>query len=231
MMNILIQSRIPRKKFFFQTFLAVERKDPFSYILTLMKIVEFPLVTSHLAFAYEQWKVIIRPGCCLIDATCGNGKDTLRLAQLIDQMGSVLALDIQGEAIEHTERLLSEQLSEQRRKQVHLFHQSHETFPKIAYQKPVQLIVYNLGYLPGGNKELTTLTKATLNSLNAAMSLLSPGGLICMTCYPGHEEGKKEQQALLSHLKGTSSNEWNIAFYRKMGSETAPSILLIKKEF
>ncbi len=207
------------------------RKAPFSYILRLMKIVEFALITSHLAFAYEQWKAVVRPGCCLIDATCGNGKDTLRLAQLIDGTGLVLALDIQRQAIEHSERLLSEHLSCEQRKQVHLVHQSHETFPKIAYQKPVQLIVYNLGYLPGGNKELTTMTEATLNSLNAAMSLLSPGGLICITCYPGHEEGKKEQQALLSHLKGTSSNEWNIAFYRKMGSETAPSILLIKKEF
>ena len=194
-----------------------------------MEITEYPLTSSHLKFAHEEWKIFLKEPCRVIDATCGNGRDTLKLAQLIDEKSSVIALDIQAKAIAQTERLLSENLTIEQRGRVHLFCQSHIQFPKLAHEKPVQLVVYNLGYLPGGDKNLTTITETTLLSLKEAMTLLHPGGLISITCYPGHLEGQWEQSALLQMLQDLPLSNWLIRFYRKALSETAPSLLFIHK--
>src|SRR6185436_10014836 len=74
-------------------------------------------------------------------------------------------------------------------------HQCHTQLPQ---DEKVKLIVYNLGYLPGGNKSLTTLTSTTLTSLNTAYALLAPGGALSITCYPGHPEGAREEAAIHS---------------------------------
>ncbi|NGX38291.1 MAG: hypothetical protein K1000chlam2_01464, partial [Chlamydiae bacterium] len=113
---------------------------------------------SHLDLAYEYWQKILRKDDWAIDATCGNGRDTARLAPLCQ---GLIALDIQEKAIENTRLLLEGK--------AHLFRQSHETFPPLAYEKPIRLIVYNLGYLPGGDKDLTTRVESTLKSLQNAL--------------------------------------------------------------
>src|SRR5690349_11651165 len=158
----------------------------------------FPLFSSHIDLAHHYWMQIVKKGDTVIDATCGNGKDTLILARLaLDEgQGRLIGLDIQSEALLRTKQLLCEHLSESLMERICLFEQSHVEFPKEIIDRSIRLIVYNLGYLPSGNKAVTTTATTTLISVERALDLLMPGGLLSITCYPGHDQGKKEEEAL-----------------------------------
>jgi hypothetical protein len=191
---------------------------------------DFPLFQSHLDLAHAYWKQILQPGDWAIDATCGNGNDTLKLVEILGSaLGGVIGIDLQQEAIEKTHELLSSKLSKESLGKVHLFTQSHASFPDIALKAPVRLIVYNLGYLPRGDKNLTTLTQTTLESVTRSLERIVPGGAISITCYPGHEEGAKEEIALLKMISSLSSDTWIACHHRFINREKAPSLLLIQK--
>lgn len=172
---------------------------------------------NHLTFAHAIWKAHLEPGDWAIDATCGNGQDTAILAQIT---ANVIALDIQPRAIE----------SASSRAQAHFFCQSHESFPSFCEGKRIQLIVYNLGYLPGGDKTLTTRVESTLMSIRAAQALIGDGGLISITCYPGHPEGAREQAALLDYVKKLPPQRWDCTHHTWENRQNSPSLLLIKKK-
>lgn len=136
-----------------------------------------------LTFAHEEWKKHLRPGNRAIDATCGNGHDTLILSTL--NLSHLYVFDIQEKPLKKQKRLgVRENIS------YHLG--CHSIF--LGVETSVNLIVYNLGYLPGGNKSLTTQAETTLKSLENGLNLLSSGGLISMTLYPGHSEGAREKR-------------------------------------
>ncbi len=188
------------------------------------------LFQSHLDYAHQAWKQIISPGDWAIDATCGNGKDTLFLAQLLaPQSGGLIALDIQECAIINTKQLLEKQLSPTQQASVHLCHQSHEAFPEMAYHKPIKIIVYNLGYLPGGNKSLTTLTPTTLISVKNALNLLVSQGLLSITCYPGHLEGAQEERALIEWASHLDPKLYIVCHLKWQNRKESPSLLMIQK--
>jgi SAM-dependent methyltransferase len=159
----------------------------------------------HLEKAHALWKEHLRPTDTAIDATCGNGKDTLVLARLLPE-GHLFALDIQPTALENTQKLLETHLPASQLSRIHLLLQSHACLPTPPNLK---LIVYNLGYLPGGNKNLTTQTASTLESFHHATELLPPGGAISLTTYPGHPEGLREHQTLLPLLHSLTT--WQIS--------------------
>lgn len=156
----------------------------------------------HLELVKKFWTRHLRSGDYAVDATCGNGHDTLFLAQ---QEGiSVVSLDIQKEALQNTALLLEKSLSLEVQKKVLLVEQSHSTFP--PFSKPPRLIIYNLGYLPGGDKNVTTKTETTLQSLRSALQILAPDGAISLMCYPGHAEGLLEQEAIINFLDSLKSS-------------------------
>lgn len=187
-----------------------------------------PLPGSHLEFAHSLWAKYLQGGAWAIDATCGQGRDTLYLARCLEGTeGGVIALDIQEEAILKTAQYLQQHLSPAGLAKVHLFHQSHEEFPPMAYKKPIQLIVYNLGYLPSGDHALTTLTPTTLKSVERGLLL---SNTLSITCYPGHPEGLIEQRALLSWASSLNSEQWHSCHYVNEGRATAPSLLTIAKK-
>ncbi len=186
---------------------------------------------DFIKLAHQYWKGVLQKGDWAIDATCGNGHDTLVLIGLLKTRSSwgVLGLDIQEAALKNTQQLLREHLSSEELSCVHFFQQSHETFPSLAQLHPIRLIVYNLGYLPRGDKRKTTLTSTTLNSVENALQLLMPGGMLSIMCYPGHEEGAKEQSALIERLTILPSPLWQVHHHTLLNRPTAPSLLLVKK--
>jgi SAM-dependent methyltransferase len=189
----------------------------------------FPLFRSHLDLAHQYWEQLLQDGDWAIDATCGNGHDTLYLAKILKHSGGVIGIDIQEEAILRTKTLLQTHLSGESLSKVHLFHQSHIDFPQQAYTKPIRLIVYNLGYLPKGNKDLTTQTESTLASLQKALDLIMLGGIISITCYPGHAEGAQEEKSLLEMLQRLPPHQWNVCHHTFLNRQHSPSLLLIQK--
>lgn len=189
---------------------------------------QYPLFQSHLDLAHQHWQKLVKAGDLVIDATCGNGHDTVFLAQLD---AKVIAMDIQPEALEKTKIYLNEILLETQKNNVQLIHGCHSSFPAWIEAESVKLIVYNLGYLPGGNKEATTKTATTLASLSEAQRLLLPGGVFSITCYPGHPEGALEEEALLSLASTLSPKEWSCCHHRWVNRRSSPSLLLIQKSY
>jgi predicted methyltransferase len=192
---------------------------------------QFPLFQSHLDLAHYYWQQLVRSGDTVIDATCGNGHDTLILSKqaLSPGAGKVHAYDIQPEAIETTRMRLAEQLDPELRARVALHCSSHVSFSSDIPPQSVQLIVYNLGYLPGGDKRITTTTECTLKSLDHAMKLLRPGGLISVTLYPGHAEGAIEAQAIVNYCQGLEATHWSVCLHQWANRRTAPQLLLLQR--
>lgn len=186
----------------------------------------FPLFHSHIDLAHQYWERILQDGDLAIDATCGNGNDTLKLAEILHKSGTVIGMDIQEEAIARTKALLSH-LPQERLARIHLYHQSHANFPPL--RDPVRLIVYNLGYLPKGNKQFTTMTQSTMESLGKALELVMPGGAISITCYPGHDEGAKEEKAILEMIAHLSAMSWNVCHHTFLNRAASPSLILIQR--
>ncbi len=185
--------------------------------------------SPHLTLAKKLWQQFLRPGDGVIDATCGNGHDTLFLASL--PLSFLYALDIQDKAIEQTRRRLEQILSAQERAKVTLLCMSHEDLCKIPDRAhSPRLIVYNLGYLPGGDKTLTTRTESTLRSVASALTLAAPGGALSITCYPGHPEGKKEKQTLLEFCSHLDSSQWTFSHHQWEGRDHSPSLLWIERQ-
>lgn len=167
----------------------------------------------HLERAHQFWKEFLKPTDHVIDATCGNGKDTALLAQLVPE-GHVYSIDIQEDALRIGRISVAA-------KNVTFLHQCHTELPQ---DKEVKLVVYNLGYLPGGNKQITSQTSTTLISVQKALELLPQGGALSITCYPGHAEGACEEKALQIWSKQLPYHvEWNTW---KAGS---PTLLIILK--
>jgi SAM-dependent methyltransferase len=147
--------------------------------------------TEAVIEAHSRWKTWLRPTDGALDATAGNGKDTLLLSQLLPN-GYVIGFDIQELALQRAR----ERLKEQPHVTLHL--RSHEEIDQVPLPFPPRLIIYNLGYLPGGDKTITTLQTTTLRSLEASLRCLAPDGALSIICYSGHPGGQAEEDAVWS---------------------------------
>ncbi len=178
-----------------------------------------PLTGSkpHLKKAHQFWREYLRPTDVVIDATCGNGKDTAALARLVPQ-GHVYALDIQEEAfLKARKNVLSSNVT--------FLKQCHSELSGI-FSHEIRLVVYNLGYLPGGDKQLTTMTQTTLKSISLALQLMPMGGALSITCYPGHPEGALEELALQEWSLTLSPQNYHVQW--STWGKGSPSLLLVQ---
>ena len=151
-----------------------------------------PVARAHAAVAE-----VLRPGDLAVDATAGNGHDTRFLAERVGPEGRVHALDVQEAAVAATrQRLTGAGLAER----VHLHHCGHEHLAEAvppAHHGRVRVVMFNLGYLPAGDKARITRTETTLAGLRAAADLLAPGGRLTVVAYPGHPGGAEETEAVV----------------------------------
>ena len=176
--------------------------------------------------AKEVLQRAVQPGDSVADATMGNGRDTLFLAELVGEGGRVYAFDIQQDAVDSTRKLLESHGMSDR---VSLFCRSHSEMAE-AVPGGLSAVVFNLGWLPGGNHAFTTRCASTEKAVRQALELLRPGGIVTICVYPGHEEGKKEREMLLSLLAGLSNRRWNVLHQSFLNAgEGAPECLVIQR--
>lgn len=187
--------------------------------------------SPHLALAHSYWRSHLQPGDIAIDATCGNGHDSFALANLLlnHPEGLLIGFDIQPEALKKTELLLKKSLPEDHLNRIFLHQRCHSEIDEAPLPRPPALIVYNLGYLPGADKRITTQTASTLTSLQKAACLIREKGAISVACYPGHPEGKLEEEALLAWAQSMPSEKWLVCHHRWLNRHNAPSLLWIQK--
>ncbi|WMM26493.1 class I SAM-dependent methyltransferase [Tissierella sp. MB52-C2] len=163
----------------------------------------------------------VKDGQVVVDCTVGNGNDTILLARLVGKTGRVYGFDIQKKALDITkESLACENLDND----VRLIHDGHENIDLYIKEK-VDFIIYNLGYLPKGNKNIKTNKDTTLKSLRKAINILNDNGIILITCYIGHEGGLEEKEEVERFLKSLDQKQFNVVKYDFINQINYPPIL------
>lgn len=162
---------------------------------------------------------IVNKGDICIDATVGNGHDTLFLSELVGEEGFVYGFDVQEQAIAMTKEKMGE------KKNYQLFCDGHENMT--AYiSDPVDFVIFNLGYLPKADKRVTTMKTTTLLAVDAALKLLKTHGILWVVVYPGHDAGAEEAEALETYLSGFNQKAYSVMRIGFINQKNNPPFIL-----
>ena len=200
----------------------------------MRKTLQEPSLIRMVRWAQRLVTEVLEAGDLAIDLTAGNGTDTLFLARQVGPEGRVFAFDVQSEALRHTAARLSEAgISWTLDGQgdagtVRLVHDSHARLTEYT-QGPARGIMANLGYLPGGDPELTTRAEATLEALRQALDLLAIGGRMALVVYVGHPQGEEECRTVEEWLQGLSARHWHILRMQVANRRQAPYLLVVER--
>ena len=201
----------------------------------ILLLPDTPLMKSPLsitALVHTVLKAIIPTGALTVDATAGNGHDTLFLAQCCGQAGKVRAFDVQAPAVQAT--LARLQQARERGGMLapcHVQQASHALMGDLLpqeWQGRVAAILFNLGYLPGGDKSLITRPESTLTALDAAAKFLAPGGILSVVAYPGHPGGGGEAKQILAWAETLDPRKWEALRANSLQRADSPFLLLLR---
>lgn len=167
---------------------------------------------------------IIRDYCnrnsVVVDATMGNGNDTLFLSKICKN-GMVHAFDVQDLAIENTKQRCAGQSN------IKYYLKSHAKFITLGL-KEIDFAIFNLGYLPGSDLEISTNYQSTILGIEQMLEVLKVNGAICITLYTGHDKGV-EAVGLLNFISKLSNNYYAILKYEFLNLDNAPYVIVIEK--
>ncbi|MDF1861598.1 MAG: class I SAM-dependent methyltransferase [Verrucomicrobiales bacterium] len=170
-------------------------------------------------FAHRLIRERLQTGDVAVDATAGNGHDTAFLATCVGDSGKVFAFDIQEEAIRATgERCANFP-------QVELIHAGHEQMD-LHVSEPVKAVMFNLGYLPNGDKSKITEVETTIIAIRTSLRLLARGGLLTCILYRGHIGGEAEAEAVESELCGLDQDVYTTIRYEFLNQRNSPPALM-----
>lgn len=179
------------------------------------------MIKKVIPFVHNKLKEIVTTDDYVIDGTCGNGYDTLFLARLARK---VYAFDIQELAIENTK----ERMKRNRIHNVEFILDSHANVEKYV-EEEIKAAVFNLGYLPGSDKQVVTTGEATLNAVKKIQDHLVVGGLICFVVYTGKFGGEEESNDILDYVSLQDPKDFNVIKYCYLNNEKAPYVVIIEK--
>lgn len=167
----------------------------------------------------------IKEGDTVVDFTMGNGHDTLWLSKRVGESGKVYAFDIQEAALTSTRGLLEKEGAPNNYELICASHHRVEEF----VEGPISAGMFNLGYLPGSDKTITTLHETTLLAIDAAVRLLAPGGGLLIAVYPGHAEGALEGQLITEKFAAYDRKQICVSQLKIVNSPTSPFFFLVEK--
>ena len=162
-------------------------------------------------------------GELVVDATAGNGHDSVFLAQRVGEKGRVIAFDIQQAALLSTKNRLIENNLDQR---VSLVLSGHEHAKKHV-KDDIAAAMFNLGYLPGGNHSITTCAETTIKALDVLIKKLKPGGIITLISYTGHSGGVREKNEVLAYCSKLSQTQYTVLNYEMINQINDPPSLVV----
>lgn len=168
----------------------------------------------------------LRPGDTAVDFTMGNGHDTEFLSKTVGEEGHVFAFDIQEQALQSTEKHLREVGCPNN---YTLILDSHHKV-KDYVQTPIKAGMFNLGYLPGSDKTVTTMRSTTLPAIEAAMDLMARDAVVLVAVYPGHAEGEAEGKLICETLSSLSRHKVCVTKIQILNSPTSPFFLVIENK-
>ena len=186
------------------------------------------LITRTTELAMSVTLTYIRPGDTVVDATCGAGHDTVALVHAVGDEGVVYAFDIQKTATLLTEaRLLQHDITNVRLKM-----QSFVSMDEYVPENGAAAVVFNLGYLPGGDHSITTTAGTTLKGIECALRIIKPGGIVTVVMYDGHEKGSEEKKAILEWAEKLDQSTYHVAYVSLLNQKNnPPEIVWITKKY
>ncbi len=180
------------------------------------------IIKNSLNQAHSIVESIVKPGDVVIDATAGNGNDTLFLAKLVGQTGKVYSFDIQEKAINATIKKLEENNMQDN---VELVHSGHENISKYVHSS-VKVVMFNLGYLPGGDHNIGTRGDTTIEAIKASLDLLVVHGILCMVVYYGGDSGFDEKNEVLNYIESIDCKRFTVMKTEFVNQINCPPILV-----
>ena len=180
------------------------------------------LITKTTELAMALTLTYVRSGDTVVDATCGTGQDTAALAKAVGPDGRVYAFDIQKKALLLTEaRLKSHGYNN-----VKLMMKSFESMSSHIPEGSAAAVVFNLGYLPGGDHSITTTADETLQGLSCALKAIRPGGIVTVVLYDGHEAGAIEKKRVIKWAGELDPHRYHAAFVSLINQDKHPPEIL-----
>ncbi|MFD1068235.1 class I SAM-dependent methyltransferase [Oceanobacillus locisalsi] len=185
------------------------------------------MLLNILTYAHTLLKESLEEGDVAIDATCGNGNDTLFLSRTVGTAGKVYGFDIQAQAIQKTK----EKLLENDCHNVSLILDSHEKIHSYMEETILGGAIFNLGYLPQSDKSIITKPHSTLAAIRIILEKLKTNGRLILVIYYGHPGGEAEKEAILSYTSELDQKEYQVLRYQFINQQNqAPFLIAIEKK-
>jgi 16S rRNA C1402 N4-methylase RsmH len=179
-----------------------------------------------LTFSKTLLTKVTEDGDFAVDATAGNGHDTLFLANLVGEKGHIYSFDIQQSAIEETYNRLNQA---KKIENVTLVHDGHHHFHQhlpLELKGQLSSAIFNLGYLPGGDKKIVTTPDTTIEAVKGLLQWLKKGGIIVLVVYHGHEEGAVERDALMQYVATLDQKNARVLKYEFLNQKNNPPFII-----
>lgn len=180
-----------------------------------MKVIKNALELSH-----DYIRMVVKDGDVVVDATAGNGNDTIFLAELVGEKGIVYSFDIQKDTLEKTGIKLTERNLNER---VKLINDGHENIDKYI-KCEIKAVMFNLGYLPGGDHSIHTNGDTTIIAIEKCMKLMSKNGIIMLVIYYGGDSGFEEKDVLIKYLESIDSKKYTVLVHTHLNQINCPPI-------
>jgi len=185
-----------------------------------------PVLPPILVQAHRWVERALTPGDLAIDATVGNGRDTAFLADRVGPTGLVIGLDIQQPALDAASARLAGLGHSDRVRLVRSGHERMaEAVAELAPGRRPKAVMFNLGHQPGGDPSIITKPETTLQALGAALDLTLARGIITVVCYPGHEGGAIEQDAVLHWARTIPTKRAAVVVHQVWNARLAPCLV------
>lgn len=194
------------------------------------------MITRCTDLVHALVSAVLPPDSLAIDATLGNGNDTLFLAQRLGTSGAVIGFDIQPEALTATRTLLAQHGFFDQNSlapQIELHCESHDVGIERLHSRnrKAHAILFNLGYLPSSDRNCTTHSTTTLRALEASLPLLAKNGILCVTAYRAHEGGNDEYAAVKSWCASLNQRIYAVAQWSALGTKKpAPEVFVVERK-
>ncbi len=186
------------------------------------------VIKNSLSQSHDMVRRFVEEGDTVVDATAGNGNDTVFLAGLIGDTGKVYSFDIQEKALLETEKKLKARNLSGR---AELIHDGHQNAGKYINEK-LKAVMFNLGYLPGGDHSIGTKWESTIEAVKTFMGLLKVGGVISIVVYYGGDSGFEEKDHVMEFFKTIDCKQYTVMRVDFINQINCPPILIcIEKHF
>ena len=166
----------------------------------------------------------LKEGDVAVDFTMGNGHDTEFLSKTVGERGHVYAFDVQKQALDSTSAHLKEVGCPENYTLILDSHHNVKNYVKT----PIKAGMFNLGYLPGSDKSITTMRETTLPAIEAAIELMDRDAIILVAVYPGHAEGEAEGKLVCEYLSSLSRFKVCVTRVQIINSPTSPYFLMVE---